>query len=141
MGPETKQMLFGANQENIGKFLLLATKLEESPNPSQSGLIANTAGQIGVAIAHPLVGVPLILSTGALSKMLHSEIGARALTRAFSISAGPYSLGPKAAKAAQLSAAAGVVRAARTLGIPLPAAAAAGPATPPAPQTKTRSPQ
>lgn len=81
LGEQTKTLLFKPEtKRDLDRFFLLAKRLNESPNPSQSGTFAMTAGSTALVFTNPLTGVPLVLGAGALSKLLHSTLGVRAVT-------------------------------------------------------------
>ncbi len=119
LGPETKRILFGDNVSNLDHFFLLAKKLEESPNPSQSALALSSGSQLALAFTHPVTGVPLILGSGALSAILHSPAATRYLTRGMTLAAGPG----RFSTAARALAVTNLVTAAREAGVALPMAA------------------
>lgn len=124
IGADTKKLLFTkpGQVEALDSFFLLAKKIGESPNPSQSGLIANAAGQTVLAVTNPATGIPIILGTGALSKLLHSPKAVQFLTTGLRMSI-------NAKPAAQAAAVAQIGRAAQEAGvvIPFPKAAEASP--------------
>lgn len=140
LGSQTKAILYPQPglSEAIGHFFLLAKKIAESPNPSQSGLVVNAGGQMVLAVTNPVVGVPVVLGSGALSKLLHSRTGAQAITRLLQAerpSVLPAAVRVKAHKAAWVN----VVTAARSAGVPmdqLPMAADASPDTTKRPENK-----
>lgn len=121
LGPATKRELFAPEHvQALDHFFLLAKKLAESPNPSGTALTLNSGSQIALAFTHPLTGVPVVLGSGALSSLLHSSRGVRALTRGLEVSTQPASGATKAAAVLNL------VHAARAVGADLsemPAAA------------------
>jgi hypothetical protein len=124
IGSDTKKLLFPkpGQTQALDSFFLLAKKLSESPNPSGTALTANSMGQTVLAFTNPSIGVPLIIGSGALSKILHTPTAVSFLTRGMrmSIDAKP---GTQALAAAQL------MRAAKEAGvvIPFPKAAEAEP--------------
>lgn len=87
LGSRTKEILFPqpGQRQALDHFFLLAKRIAESPNPSQSGLVAASAGQLAYAFTHPVTGVPIVLGTGALSALLRSRIGVRLLTQGMSM--------------------------------------------------------
>lgn len=90
VGSETRKILFpnpGLSQA-LDHFFLLQQKLRESDvfNTSKSGVTASVAGQMTAAVLHPIYGVPIVALQGALSKLLHSPAGVRALTHGLSVS-------------------------------------------------------
>jgi hypothetical protein len=99
---------------DVDKFLLGAKKLAENPNPSGSGYIAAIAGQAAFAVTNPATGIPYVLLSGALAKMLHSPAASRALTNGVRIS-----LDQTAPAAAKAAAAANILRMAGDLAQPL----------------------
>ncbi len=122
LGPQTKQILFGEHTADLDKFFLLAKKLAESPNPSQSGLIVNAGTQALLVFTNPATGVPLVLGSGALSKMLHSAKAVKLLTKGMQIASGPG----RVSAVAQGVAISNVLTAGRAAGIDLALPAAAG---------------
>jgi hypothetical protein len=104
LGPETKRILFNPLLvTDLDKFFLGAKKLAENPNPSGTAILGISAGSL-LAFTHPTTGVPLMLGAGAISKMLHSPAGVRALSNGVKISLkGPA----RTAAAAQLLRVAG----------------------------------
>ncbi len=126
LGPQTKQILFGENTTNLDQFFLLAKKLAESPNPSQSGLILNAGAQAALVFTNPATGVPLVLGSGALLKILHSAKAVKLLTHGMRLASGPG----RASTVAQGLAIADVITAAREVGVPLALPKAADEAPP-----------
>jgi hypothetical protein len=90
LGPETKQVLFPdkALRKDLDHFFLIAKKISENPNPSGTALVGWLPAQAALALFNPLKGIPLVLGTAALSKLLHSRAGVRALTEAVEIPLG-----------------------------------------------------
>jgi hypothetical protein len=83
---------------DLDKFFLGVKKLSESTNPSKTAVLQMTvhgAGSVVGAFFNPMTGIPYIIGTGALSKLLHSPKGVQALTRGLTVP-----LGNKAASAA-----------------------------------------
>lgn len=81
LGEQTKGLLFTPEtKRDLDRFFLLAKRLQESPNPSMSGTITMTGGSTALIFTNPATGVPLTIGAGALSKLLHSPAGARAIT-------------------------------------------------------------
>lgn len=123
LGPATKQELFGGQVQNLDHFFLLAKKLSESPNPSGTALTLNSGSQIALTFTHPMTGIPLVLGSGALSKLLHSPRGVQALTKGMEVS-----LQPAASGATKTAALLNLFHTARGLGADLSAVpATAGP--------------
>lgn len=118
LGPATKQELFSSPGlvQSLDHFFLLAKKIAESPNPSGTALTANSLGQFALTFTHPLTGVPLVLGSGALSKMLHSPRGVQALTRGLQVS-----LQPAVSGATKSAALLNLTHAARAAGVDLAA--------------------
>ena len=119
LGPRTKQMLFGSAVPDLDKFFLLAKKLAESPNPSRSALTWNSGSQLALTFTQPTIGVPVVLASATLAKMLRSPTVIRALTKSMQLSV-PSVHAPMAAQAASL---ANLLRAARAAQVPIPTAA------------------
>jgi hypothetical protein len=115
IGTKTKKLLFPkpGQAQALDSFFLLAKKLSESPNPSGTALTANSMGQTILAFTNPSVGVPLIIGSGGLSKILHNPTAVQFLMRGmrFSLDAKP---------GAQILAAAQITRAAKEAGVVIP---------------------
>ena len=126
LGPQTKQVLFKNPLliKDLDNFFLLAKKAAENPNPSGSTLLASVGGQTGYMFVHPVSGVQMVLGAGALSKMLHSPTGVRALTEGLKLPAGE--IAARAASSARILKAAASVGAKPTT---LPMAAANSPSS------------
>lgn len=88
LGSQTKKLLFPkpGQTQSLDSFFLLAKKLSESPNPSGTALTANSMGQTVLAFTNPSVGVPVVIGSGALSKILHSPKAVDFLTRGLRLS-------------------------------------------------------
>jgi len=115
LGAETKRVLFPqpGQIDAIDQFFRLAEKIGESPNPSGTALTANSFGQTILAVTSPQTGIPLILGSGALSKILHSPKGVQFLTTGLRMSV-------NAKPAAQVAAAGQFARAAQEAGVAIP---------------------
>jgi len=101
LGPETKKLLFRNSSliKDLDHFFLLAKKAAESPNPSGTALTAASwATGVGLIITSPTTGIPLVLSSGAVSKLLRSPRVVKALTHGMQVK-----LGNKAAATAAAS--------------------------------------
>lgn len=122
LGLDTKRILFGANGANLTKFFQLAKKMEESPNPSGTGHTLSLATQGGALVWNPTVGVPVQIGAAALSSMLHSPTVVKMLTRGLTI--------PLSNKAAAVTNAAAILRAARAAAVGVPTAADSQPQPP-----------
>lgn len=87
LGPETKKLLFPnpMQRADLDKFFLIAKKLGEVTNPSQSATVISSLSSFGLLFKHPPTGILYILGGGAISKMLHSPAGVRALTEGMQI--------------------------------------------------------
>lgn len=86
---EAKRTMFTSAQvADLDKFFLGVKKLAENPNPSGTALVGTSMGAGGLVFTHPQTGIPLLLGAGALSKLLHSPAGVRALTEGLSIPLG-----------------------------------------------------
>ena len=99
LGAETKRLLFpdAALVRDLDRFFLLAKKMAQNPNPSGTALTAASwSTGVGLIVYHWETGVPMVIGTGALSKLLHSPTMARAIVRAMQT--------PKAHKVAARSA-------------------------------------
>jgi len=124
LGPETKKILFKNPMlvQDLDRFFLFAKKAAENPNPSGTALLNSIGGTAAYTFHDPVRGVPLIIGAGAVSKMLHSPAGVAALTEGLKV--------PVLNKAAAASAAAQILKVARSLKLGdavKPAAAAENP--------------
>lgn len=128
LGSDTKKLLFPkpGQAQALDSFFLLAKKLSESPNPSGTSLVANSTGQTVLALTNPMTGVPIVIGSAVLSKMLHNPAAVQFLTRGLraSIDTKP---------GAQILAAAHVARAAKEAGVVIPFPKAAEDQTGPKP--------
>jgi hypothetical protein len=80
LGPQTKRLLFTpAVATDLDKFFLGAKTLAENPNPSGTAVLGISGAAGGLIFTNPTTGIPLALGAGALSKMLHSPGGVKAL--------------------------------------------------------------
>lgn len=100
---------------DLEKFFLGAKRLAENPNPSGSATTAISTAMLTHAAYHPATGVPALLGTGMLAKLLRSRAGVQALTRGLDIPLGTPAaesvvrqiadiVGPEAATAAGAAA-------------------------------------
>lgn len=131
VGTETRKILFAqpGQSQALDHFFVLQQKLKESDvfNASKSGVTASVAGQMTAAVLHPLYGIPIVALQGALSKLLHSPAGVRALTRGLSVSLKTPASVSGAMRQSLLGELLTAARAAgASLGQPLPALAGAG---------------
>lgn len=74
-----------AHAKNLTDYFNLAEHMYTISNPSGSGYTAAQAAQLTGMALSPAQAVPLALGFGALSKLLHSEGGARVLMEGFKI--------------------------------------------------------
>lgn len=132
VGRRTREILYpqAGQSQALDHFFLLAKRIAANPNPSGSGHIVALAGQAGalgtgavMAVTNPPVGLTVLAGQGtiqigaaALSKLLHSPAGVKAVTQGLTLSLA------KASPAAQAASAARILSIARDLEI-LPAAA------------------
>ena len=128
LGPETKKILFpqAGQAQALDQFFLLAKMLADNPNPSGSALVGNLAGQGALMLTAPMTGTSLVVSSGALSRLLHSPAAVRAMTKGFTVLRGPGRTSPALASAAVGD----LVRAAREAGVSLAAPGAAADSPP-----------
>jgi hypothetical protein len=114
LGHETKRILFPrpGQAQALDHFFLLVKKIQEPANSSKTAYVTISAG-IGLSLLHPTTGIPLVVGTGALAKLLHSPAGVKALTHATALSLSKTTV-PKVVQAA---AYADVVKAAREAGV------------------------
>jgi hypothetical protein len=82
LGPETKSVLFDNPQQAQGvtNYLTLAKKIGENPNPSGSAQVLSFVKGVGLVVTAPHVGIPMLLGSRALTKMLFNPRNAEALT-------------------------------------------------------------
>lgn len=97
LGPQTKQLLFKdpAYIKDLDDFFLLAKKMQENPNPSGTAYTVGLGAQGAWMVTEPVTGMATALTGTALSKLLHSQAGVKALTRGLTIPV--RSRGPAAA--------------------------------------------
>ena len=90
LGPETKRLIFQNPLliADLDKFFLAAKKMAENPNPSGTAILGMSAGSGALIFTHPATGIPMAIGAGALSKMLHSPAGVRALTEGLTVPVG-----------------------------------------------------
>lgn len=101
LGPATKSLLFPAQTvKDLDSLFLFAKRAAESPNPSGTGHIVSLLGQGELLLHSPVVGGALQISGAAVSKLLRSPAGVKALRDGFML---PALSGP-ARKAAQVIA-------------------------------------
>jgi hypothetical protein len=113
LGMETKRLLFNSPSlvKDLDDFFLLAKRAAENPNPSGTALSLLKSGEAGLLIANPALGIPVTLSAGALSKLLHSPVAAKALVQGLRV--------PVGNKTATASVVAALTRAAQEQGVSL----------------------
>lgn len=88
LGPETKQLLFGAaHTKALDDFFLLGKMLERTPNASGTALTLSGVGSLLEAVRNPRTGVPSLLAAGSIAKLMNSPAGVRLLTQGLSIPA------------------------------------------------------
>ena len=83
LGPETKKILFKdpGKIRDLDNFFLLAKKAAETPNPSGTAKVNTFTAGLGYIAIDPTTAVPMLIGTGALSKLLHSPRAVAALSR------------------------------------------------------------
>jgi hypothetical protein len=80
LGQGTKELLYGSEtSKELDNFFTLAKKAAENPNPSGSAYVAQMLPTLGLLAFKPHVGVPIVIGTKVLSKMLFNPKAARAL--------------------------------------------------------------
>lgn len=106
LGDGTKALLYKdpAYIKDLDNFFLLAKKLAENPNPSGSALTLAKGGELSLLISNPIAGAATSVSAMALSKLLHSPLGVKLLTKGLVI---PARSGAATVYAAELSRAIG----------------------------------
>jgi hypothetical protein len=91
LGPETKKLLFKHPQliKDLDNFFMLAKKIGENPNPSNTAAVSFVTGLQGAALlTNPISGAASILGTAMISKMLHSPKGIKLLTNGMRVPLG-----------------------------------------------------
>lgn len=90
LGPKTKELLFpnAAHRADLQNFFNLAKTMAENPNPSGTGHLVSLGAQGALMITEPVTGATMAVSGAALSKLLHSPAGVRALTNGIRIPIG-----------------------------------------------------
>lgn len=113
LGPQTKLLLFKdpGYIKDLDNFFLLAKKMAENPNPSGTAYVGSIGAQGALMLTEPVTGLAVAATGAALSKLLHSPAGVRALTRGLSV--------PVGSRAAAASAFGSVVKAAEEQGVRL----------------------
>lgn len=83
LGPETKRVMFkdAALVKDLDDFFHLAKKMDENPNPSGTSYVASIIPATGLIVMSPQIGIPMVVGNAALSRILFSPRGSRALTR------------------------------------------------------------
>jgi len=81
--PATKELIVpdAAHREAITNFYTVARRLIAEPNPSGTAHQAILTTQAGTLVFNPSLGIPLQITGGLVSKLLHSTAGVRLLTR------------------------------------------------------------
>lgn len=115
VGSDTKKLLFPKTGQTqaLDNFFLLAKKLSENPNPSGTALVTNSTAQTVLMFTHPTTGIPVVIGSGALSKILHSPAAVEFLTRGMRVAIDTK-------PGAQIMAAANFARAAKEAGVVIP---------------------
>lgn len=113
LGMESKRLMFQnpALVKDLDSFFLLAKRAAENPNPSGTALSLVKSGEAGLLIANPSLGIPVTLSAGALSKLLHSPAAAKAIVQGLRV--------PVGNKTASASIVAALTKAAQEQGVML----------------------
>jgi GNAT superfamily N-acetyltransferase len=91
LGPETKKLLFKHPEliKDLDDFFMLAKKIGENPNSSNTAAVSFVTGAQGAAlITNPISGAASVLGTAMISKMLHSPKGIKLLTNGMKIPLG-----------------------------------------------------
>lgn len=89
LGPQTKALLFKdpAYIKDLDNFFLLAKRISANPNPSGTASAALAGAQALYSLGNPSVGVPVLATQYGLTKLLHSPLGVRLLTKGLSVPA------------------------------------------------------
>lgn len=87
LGPQTKALLYQdpAYVKDLDSFFHLAKMAADTPNPSGTAHTVLSAGQGALIMTNPLLGGASVLGTAMLSKLLHSPVGVKLLTRGMRI--------------------------------------------------------
>jgi hypothetical protein len=87
LGAETKKALFTDPSyiADLDRFFALAKRMEATPNPSGTAHTLLTAGQGGLILTEPTLGLTTQIGLGSLSKFLHSKAGVNLLTKGLSV--------------------------------------------------------
>jgi len=88
LGRNTKQILFGPAADDLDRFFLLGKLLEQNPNPSGTALTLTGVGSLVAAIRSPSTGIPSLIASGQLAKLMNSPAGVRFLTKGLTLTAG-----------------------------------------------------
>lgn len=90
LGPATKRVLFRNPNviRDLDSFFLLAKRVAQNPNPSGTAYVASLLPTAGLVIASPQVGVPLVLGSAALSRILFNPKTAKMLTSSLRMKTG-----------------------------------------------------
>lgn len=90
LGPETKKVLFKSPGliSDLDNFFQLAKQAAENPNPSGTAHQLAVMGQTGLIFTHPITGIPYVIGTGVLAKLLHSPKAAAILTEGLRVPIG-----------------------------------------------------
>lgn len=114
LGPETKRTLFPGDGQisALDHFFLLAKRIAENPNSSGTAPTLMKAGEMVGIVTHPLATLPASLTMGALSKLLYSPRGVRALSKVMATELKAPAMAKSAVKQAAWIELANVARAA-----------------------------
>ncbi|MDO8632352.1 MAG: hypothetical protein Q7R41_17860 [Phycisphaerales bacterium] len=118
LGPETKRLLFKDPRlvKDLDNFFLLAERTNASINPSGTALTAASwSTGIGLMFYSPGTAIPLVITSGALSKLMHSPRAVKAFTRGLSM--------PVANRAGAAAVTSEILKVAGDAAVPLPTAA------------------
>lgn len=85
LGPETKRALFGDTTGDLDKFFLLAKKLAENPNPSNTSQVISMATQGAQAVFSPFTALVTQAGAAGMSALFHSPAFVKGLNRALSL--------------------------------------------------------
>lgn len=90
LGPQTKSILFRSPLliQDLDNFFMLAKKIAERPNTSNSAVVGAMVAGLGYTWANPVSGVTMMLGSGALAEMMYSPRAVRALTNGMRVSLG-----------------------------------------------------
>lgn len=90
LGPETKRILFRNPLliRDLDNFFMLAKKIAERPNTSNTAVVGAMVAGIGWVWTNPVTGITAMIGSSALAEMMYSPRAVRALTNGMRVSLG-----------------------------------------------------